>query len=173
MQLSSLIAGFTVALTLLSPGFAAEWTELAPLKKPRGEATTVLYDDQIYIFNGLGPLLQIETSIEKYDPANNSWSFVGEANVGVGSAVTHNGTVLIDDNVWIIGGRIGSHPGKVSDEVWIYNITTGQWGQGPGLPNPVAGGGAAVVNNKIYWFGGLDAQAVSYTHLTLPTTPYV
>ena len=159
MQLSSLIAGFTVALTLLSPGFAAEWTELAPLKKPRGEATTVLYDDQIYIFNGLGPLLQIETSIEKYDPANNSWSFVGEANVGVGSAVTHNGTVLIDDNVWIIGGRIGSHPGKVSDEVWIYNITTGQWGQGPGLPNPVAGGGAAVVNNKIYWFGGLDAQA--------------
>lgn len=159
MRQLSLLLAFITALSLSATSVAAEWEELATIKRPRGEATAVLYNDQIYVLNGLGPFIQIETALEKYDPTSNAWSFVGESNVGVGSAVTHNGTVLIGDNVWIIGGRIGSHPGKVSDEVWIYNLTSGQWSQGPGLPRPVAGGGAALVDNRIYWFGGLDAQA--------------
>ena len=59
----------------------------------------------------------------------------------------------------MIGGRVGNHPGAVTNKVWKYNLNTEKWSAGPALPVPVAAGGAALVDNKIYWFGGLDRNA--------------
>ena len=73
--------------------------------------------------------------------------------------MTHNGLVKVGNEAWIIGGRIGSHPGRVSDQVWIYNLVADSWRRGPALPTPFAGGGAALVNNRIHVFGGFDRNA--------------
>jgi len=129
------------------------------MNKVRFEASAVQYNDDIYVFNGFGFGIRIEPTVEKYDAGTKQWTTVSSTSVTRGNAVTHNGLVRVGNEVWIIGGRVGSHPGRVTADVWIYNLDTGNWKSGPSLPTPIAAGGAALVNNKIHWFGGIDANA--------------
>ena len=117
------------------------------------------YRDDLYVFNGFKPGLAIADSIEKYDAATKQWSIIGSTTVMNDTAMTHNGVVRVGADVWLIGGRVGRHPGRVSNKVWIFNLNNRKWRRGPDMPRPVAAGGAALVNNKIHWFGGLDANA--------------
>ncbi len=138
---------------------AANWVNQSKMKVGRVEATTVDYRDDIYVFNGFKPGIRIANSVEKYDAGTKKWSIISTTSTNTGSAVTHNGVVRIGAEVWLIGGRIGSHPGRVSEKVWIFNLNNKNWRRGPDLPIGVAAGGAALVNNKIHWFGGLDTNA--------------
>ena len=148
-----------IFLTASSIASAQNWVNESSMKLPRVEATAVDYRDNIYVFNGFKAGLNIANSVEKYSAATQSWSTISGTTTLNGTAVTHNGFVRVGADVWIIGGRIGRHPGKVSDKVWIFNLNTGKWRSGPKLPIPGAAGGAALVNNKIHWFGGLDTKA--------------
>lgn len=156
-----LLALATLALSLANfSALAAEpWKASSPTKKLRSEAAAIEHDGGLYVFNGFGPKIRIEPSVERYDIASGQWQVVSQTSANKGNAVTHNGLVVVNDEAWLIGGRIGTHPGRVSDKVWIYNFDSRAWRQGPKLPIPVAAGGAAVVNNAIHWFGGLDPQA--------------
>jgi len=138
---------------------AQSWVKQSNMKVARVEATTVDYRGDIYVFNGFKEGIRIADSVEKYDVATKQWSIISSTTTLNGSAVTHNGVVRVGADVWIIGGRIGSHPGRVSNKVWIYNLDKKKWRGGPNLPTPGAAGGAALVNNKIHWFGGLDTKA--------------
>ena len=139
--------------------FAQGWENLPPIKEPRSEMTAVQYRDDIYVFNGFAKNIKIEPSIERFDAATRTWSVVAKTSVAQGTAMTHNGIVRVGKDVWLIGGRIGSHPGKVTNKVWIYDLESGKFREGPKLPVPGAGGGAALVDNRIHWFGGLDPLA--------------
>jgi len=149
----------TVLLLANNVASAQSWTGQADMKLKRSEATAVDYKGELYVFNGFSQGLHVGTSIEKYNPNNKQWTLVGNTTVLNGTGVTHTHGVLIDNDVWLIGGRIGSHPGEVTDNVWKYNIPNKSWKMGPKLPTPMAGGGAALVNNKIHVFGGVDTQA--------------
>ncbi len=149
----------SVILSLSTSAHAQQWIAQADMKVKRSEAAAVEYNGQLYVFNGFSKGLHVGNSVEKYNPANKQWSLLGNTSVAKGNAVTHTGTVLVGNEVWLLGGRIGSHPGKVSDQVWIYNINNKSWRAGPKLPIPMAGGGAALVNNKIHMFGGMDMFA--------------
>ena len=138
---------------------AGDWKQVSPALQPVVEGTAVEFDGKIYLLNGFTTGVKINPNVSVYDPISDTWEKIGETSVSTGNAVTHNATVVVDDNIWLIGGRIGSSPGRVSNTVWIFNITTRQWKQGPQLPRPFAGGGAGLVNNKIYLFGGLDEHA--------------
>ena len=163
MNLSSRFVAKAIVLMGLV-GFASgvsaqSWTKQADMKVARVEATTIDYRDDIYVFNGFKPGIRIADSVEKYNVATKQWSVVSSTTIMNGSAVTHNGVIRNGADVWIIGGRVGSHPGRVSDKVWIFNLNNHKWRRGPDLPIPGAAGGAALVNNKIHWIGGLDPQA--------------
>ena len=150
------VLGFLGTATSAS---AQSWTTQPAMKVARVEATTVDYRDDIYVFNGFSPGIVIANSVEKYNVATKQWNIISTTSTNDGSAVTHNGVVRTGADVWIIGGRIGSHPGRVSDKVWVFNLDSGNWRRGPDLPVPVAAGGAALVNNKIHWIGGIDPNA--------------
>ena len=155
-------AQILIALGLLGTtgvALAQNWVSQSDMNVARVEATTVEYGNNIYVFNGFKEGVVIANSVEKYDVATEQWSIVSSTSTGIGNAVTHNGVVRIGTDVWIIGGRVGSHPGRVSDKVWIYNLDDEQWRSGPDLPVRGAAGGAALVNNKVHWFGGLDTAA--------------
>ena len=136
-----------------------EWSILSKLSNKRYESAVVQYNEDIYTFNGFGNGLQIEPTVERFDAATKTWSIVGNTSVALGNALTHSGVVRTGQDVWIIGGRIGNHPGQVTSKVWIFNLDTLEWSEGPSLPVPGAAGGAAMVNGKIHWFGGVDPQA--------------
>ena len=140
---------------------AADWSRLKSADVARSEASFLVYEGGVFSFNGFDGNIDIENSVERYDLADNSWEIVANSTTSgsAPSAVTHNGLVIVDDEAWFIGGRIGNSPGRVTDSVAIFDLENYQWRNGPELPLPFAAGGAAVVNKRIHVFGGVDAQS--------------
>ena len=159
------LSKFVVALLLLLPlalQAAPAWRTIGHMDIGRAEAPMIEYQNSFYIFNGFSRGIRIVANVGKYTPASNAWEILSTTSTTASkpNAVTHNGIVLVGDSVWLIGGRIGTHPGKVSDQVWIFHIPTRTWSKGPSLPKPFAGGGAALLGNKIHVVGGLDPTAL-------------
>ena len=147
---------------LISQNAYPTWTEVAPSHVVRVEAQTIQYGGELYFFNGFHTDLDIENTVEKFNPVTNTWTYLAPMPLqpdGKPYAVTHNGIALVDDQVWIIGGRVGDHPGPVTNKVWIYDISQNSWNPGPALPNPAAAGGVGRLGRKLHYVGGLDAQA--------------
>ncbi len=155
---SSQDSGDAVPLGAANP---SAWTALAPARHARSEANFVVHDGGAFHFNGFNENLGIENTVERYDLEDGTWETVAETtdSPGFPTALTHNGVVVIDGEAWLIGGRIGRHPGDVSNQVVIFDLETYAWRDGPELPVPFAGGGAAVVDKQIHVFGGLDDEA--------------
>lgn len=148
---------------------AAEWTQLESAAHPRSEGTLIEHGGNIFHLNGFNANIGIQNSVERFDIASGDWQTVAETTDAPGfpTALTHNGTVVVGDEAWLIGGRVGGHPGWVTDKVIILDLNTYTWRDGPDLPMPFAGGGAALVDGSIHVFGGLDenAQCDVNTHL--------
>ena len=168
MSLSRLlprVARTVLAVATLAIGIevqaASEWRTISRTIEYRSEGALVTRGDSAWLFNGFDRDVDIQPSVERYDVRSNRWTLLGGTSTSRAraNAVTHNGTVRVGDEVWLIGGRVGDHPGRVSDQVWIYDLDDGDWRRGPTLPGPFAGGGAALVNGRIHVFGGLDPQA--------------
>ena len=145
-------------LTVCHPA-NAQWDTVAHANEARYESTAILHDDRLLVFNGFSDTIEIVNSVEEFNPSTDTWNILGSTEVALGNAVTHAGSILYNNEVWLIGGRIGSHPGTVSDKVWIFNLNNHTWREGPTLPRPFAGGGAALVEGKIHVFGGLDSNS--------------
>ena len=114
-----------------------DWTNLDSMSEPRYEASVSQYNEDIYVFNGLGAGNIVRSTIEKFDADTLSWTVVGTTSAANSTAVTHNGLIRDGNTVWLIGGRIGNSQGVVSDAVWQYNLDTGEFSAGPALPVPV------------------------------------
>jgi hypothetical protein len=155
---------------LISTSSFAQWIQRPNGFKPRSEVISVIYNNKIYTFFGFNDagLTVVEPSAEVYDPATNTWKLL--ASVPSNKAVTHAAAVVIDDKVWHIGGRVGKHPGPLTSEIWIYNITTNSWSPGPQLIDPATGkpilwaaGGAAFLGRTLHVFGGQIVNACNNT----------
>ncbi|NND89444.1 MAG: hypothetical protein HKN42_01170 [Granulosicoccus sp.] len=142
-------------------GETGTWTTVAQTLDDRTEAIRVQRDDSMWLFNGFDGNIKIRASVERYDLADNTWASIGSTlnSPDGAAALTHSGAVMVDDELWLVGGRLGNHPGRVIDQILIYNFTTGLWRYGPTLPEPFAAGGAAIAGGRLHVFGGIDAQA--------------
>lgn len=116
---------FFVLFGLSVSASAQAWTNQPSMQVKRSEAAAVDYKGELYVFNGFSKGLSIGNNIEKYNPNSKKWTKLGSTSVVMGNAVSHTGTVRIGNEVWLIGGRIGSHPGKVTADVWVYNLDKG------------------------------------------------
>ncbi len=67
-----------------------------------------------------------------------------------------NATVALNDEVYILGGV--DQQGNVSNVVDVYNPATNSWRSAAPLPLAVWRSSAAVVNGRIYIFGGFQFQ---------------
>ncbi|MCJ8164145.1 malectin domain-containing carbohydrate-binding protein [Pontibacter sp. E15-1] len=163
-------------LLLLSLTASAQWNRQKDADFKRGEMASVLYDGKIYFFTGFGVWPTIAAVSEAYDPATDVWEQL--APMPEGKAVTHQGCVLVDDKVWLIGGRLENTSGPLTSEVWIYDLKANTWAAGPELIDPATGealpwggGGAALLGRTLHVFGGFvynpcDNDQDTY-HLTL------
>lgn len=138
-----------------------DWTTIGSGEVPRSEATAISYGGEYYMFNGFDSEIDIYNRVEKYNPATNTYTLLSPMPTVDGklTAVTHNGITLVDDQIWIIGGRVGDHPGRVTDEVWIYDISEDKWSMGPKLPARRGGGGVGRLGRRIHYVGGFDQNA--------------
>lgn len=138
-----------------------DWTNIGNGPVPRSEATSITYQGSYYIFNGFDREIDIYDRVEKYNPATNTYSSLAPMPTidGQRTAVTHNGIALVGDVVWIIGGRVDDHPGRVTDAVWLYDISDNLWRKGPPLPARRGGGGVGRLGRTLHYVGGFDENA--------------
>jgi|GEM_PF-2942260 len=165
---------FTLLVSFAAP---AQWVQRADALHPRSEVASVVYNNKLYTFLGFSnDALDVNSSSEVYNPATNTWQLL--ASIPAGKSMTHQGTVLVDNTVWFVGGRVGRNPGPLTSETWIYNISTNAWSPGPQLKDPATGnplkwggGGAALIGRTLHVFGGFVDNACSNDqdkyHLTL------
>ncbi len=133
------------------PSNDCAWNTLANSNLSKVEAQSVKVNNKLYTLAGFLSGLKITAATEIYDPEANTWSM----GAPMPTAVTHMGAVAVNEEIWIIAGFAGDHPGAATNKVQIYNTVTDTWSAGPSLPNP-RGSGAAVYNaGKIHFFGGL------------------
>lgn len=167
-----------LASVLTSAFCSAQWVRKANSLKARSDLSeSIVYNNKLYTFLGFYDHdRHAEPSSEVYDPATDTWTYL--ASIPDGAAETHERVVLIDNTVWLIGGRVGQNPGPLTSAVWIYNITTNSWSRGPELRDPATGkpllwaaGGAALLGRTLHLFGGFVIDACNHDqstyHLTL------
>lgn len=136
------------------------WTVLdTPSTKPKqAYGDCHVYKGKIYMIGGEYWTTSSNSinTVNIYNPENNTWTTGKE----LPDAIDHTASVIKDDKIYVIGGAKWAE-GKApvySDKVYIYNIKKNEWTEGPNLRSKRYGSMAALVNDKIYLFGGTDAK---------------
>ncbi len=122
-----------------------QWSDAAPLPAPRGGHAATVLDGRIHVIGGGNSVSTIDDH-SVYDPKTNSWSERAKLPRSLGSPAS----VVVGGRLYSIGGRSG--PNDFGD-VHIYDAASDKWT--PGIAIDARGtGGAAVLGNAIYYFGG-------------------
>ena len=129
-------------------------------------------DGRLLVAGGFwSPEIEATSRFDAYDPEADSWTRLPDMPV----AVTHVNFAMHRGTLWLAGGFVGDHPGPVTDEVWKFDLETGEWTRGPPLPEPRGGGALVARGDSLHYFGGHlpDRNTNSADHwvLELPTDP--
>lgn len=125
------------------------WSAVAALPAPRGGHAATVLDGRIHVIGGGNPMSTIDDH-SVYDPKTNQWTERAKLPRSMGSPAA----VVFGGKLYSVGGRSG--PGDFGD-VHIYDPATDRWT--PGVSIDARGtGGAAVVGQSLYYFGG-ESQA--------------
>jgi N-acetylneuraminic acid mutarotase len=129
------------------------WKAGASSPITRAEAARAVVNNRMYVFGGYyNAKIQATPRCDVYDPATNTWKRIADMPV----AITHQGMVVDGTTVWLVGGYVGDHPGPGTTQVWKYDTLKNTWSRGPSLPVERGAGAAAILDRKIYFFGGME-----------------
>lgn len=122
------------------------WVAGPDMPAPRAWHRMVAANGKLYVVGGIGPGAD---RVFVFDTGTDSWSTLNSRLPEARSALA---TVLNGDELYVLGGRRTN--GAPSDRVDILTLSSGTWRQGPRLPQPRAGIGAAVLNGAVHIVGG-------------------
>lgn len=135
---------------------AATW--LQPQPDPRGYHTSSVVDGKLYIFGGHGG--SYRNDLHVYDPARNTWDPVTPTGTPPSPRQYHTASV-INGKLYIFGGSDSSFPYR--NDLHVFDPVLRTWSElspvGP-RPNGRWGHTGAVINGKIYIFGGSDGYSI-------------
>jgi len=134
---------------------ANRWSELPPMRQPRGATGAAVIGDKLYVAGG-GPnafpagYVESYPTLEIYDFETGRWG--GGPDMPAGRH--HVGTAALDGKLYVLGGR--NETDLTLDTFERYDPETQEWEELP--PMPLAQSSAAVVaaGGKIVAFGGED-----------------
>jgi len=146
---------------------ADSWKALAPMPTRRGSPVAAVVGGKIYVIGGAAlhpgssePAVhparphRSVTTVEEYDPVTNSW----RARSPMPTARNHAAIGVVNNKIYIIGGRIGAAFVSVSsptDVVEEYDPATDQWGAiRARMPTPRSAVAWGVHGGRIYVAGG-------------------
>ena len=123
---------------------ATTWRELTPMPEGRLGHRMLAVEDTLYVVGGIGESGQVLA----YDVAGGTWTAAAEM---PSPSRDHIAAVVVDDEIWVIGGRAGGHNHARVD---IYNPATDTWREGPPLPEATSGASEGVVDGVIFISAG-------------------
>jgi len=143
------------------------WFYKASMPTSRDGLGVAVFQDKIYCFGGrnVSKDYSISTNVnEVYDTETDSW----ETKMPMPTARSGFQASVVDDKIYLIGGRVESESSSISKksaQVEIYDPLTDTWAFGLPIPTAVAGYASAVLDGKIYIISGV-AEGSTYTNLT-------
>ncbi len=132
------------------------WRALAPLPNPRNHIAGIVVDNAIYAVGGQhghNETLVTQASVERYDPATDSWTQRASLPYGLGHI--SNSTLVIDGRIYIVGGETGGY-GTYTDNVLVYDPELDAWSATTPYPraeNSLLGG---AIGESIFITGGSE-----------------
>jgi N-acetylneuraminic acid mutarotase len=130
------------------------WSNLAPLLEPRSEMAIAQLGGKMYAIGGYPPGRIPSDVVQIYDPAANSWTLGPAAPL----PLHHSVAVAVGERLFLIGGEAHGagtgHPPEYLNGVYELDVATGAWMPRAPMPTHRSGGGAGVIDGKIYVAGG-------------------
>ncbi|NJC25892.1 malectin domain-containing carbohydrate-binding protein [Neolewinella antarctica] len=135
-----------------------EWIQgpAVPTDRKRGSAGLVIHNDKFYIIAGntIGHNGGYIPWFDEFDPATGIWTALADSP----RARDHFHAGVIDDKLYLAGGRLSGGPGgtfgPLIAEVDVYDFSTGTWSTVPDLPTPRAAASVAAFEDELYVIGG-------------------
>ena len=130
------------------------WTPIAPLQTGRAVHTAAVVGDFAYVIGGADATANLPT-VEKYDFAGNSWSYVAslpQDSIAWGKAVGYTGGP--DPLIYLVGGI--NDAGDALSTVYVYNVTTDTWTTATSVPATVFGGALTILGDKLIYVSGIQ-----------------
>jgi hypothetical protein len=149
-------ASAAVAVAELQTTVSYTWTTQAPVPITLFESQGIAAGGKLYAFGGFfNNKWQTTKQSYAYDPASNSWQRLAD----LPELLTHAAITVDGATIYLLGGYAGNNPGGSTRNVWKYDTTTNTWSAGTPLPADRGGGGAAIVDGKLHFFGGATRRA--------------
>ncbi len=133
----------------------SRWGRRADLLEANSEMSVAELNGEIYVLGGY-PSTRISTTVvQVYNPATDQW----RRSAPLPIALNHTMSVSVNGVLYVIGGQTGAGgDGPFVNTVYTFDPKTGSWSTRTPMPTARAGGGAAVVNGRIYVAGGRPPQ---------------
>ena len=128
------------------------WTTLADLHVPRALAAVIVYNGFVYAVGGQVSGEEAVTSVERYDPAADSWTTLTSTEPAPDR--TEVGTAVLNDKVYVLGGAQVDTKGRPLATTAVYDPNLDTWSVGPSMPTARRDLGAAGIGNTVYAIGG-------------------
>jgi N-acetylneuraminic acid mutarotase len=130
------------------------WTTLAPMPLPRSEISVAQANGRLFVLGGYPGARITSDAVQVYDPETDSW----ELGPPLPLPLHHTMAASVDERLYIIGGEAGN-PSRAESlgfqsSVFMLDEQAGQWLPRAPMPTARSGGGAAVIDGKIYVAGG-------------------
>lgn len=127
------------------------WIAASSMPVARSEYASAVVDGRIYVIGGQDADSVSSTLVQVYDVARDRWFEAAPAPV----ALHHAGAAVVGGKIYLIGGFTFPFGERDPvDTVWMYDPAADQWlGRAP-LPAPRGSIAVAVVDDRIYAFGG-------------------
>ncbi len=136
---------------------ANRWVKVADLLHPQSETVAGLIDDKIYLVSGRMPggernadwndQIDIDR-VQVFDPV----TYAISAGPVAPSARNSAAGVVIDGQLYVVGGRVVGEGNQTANEV--FDPATQSWETLAPMPNAQGGIAASALDGKLYVFGG-------------------
>jgi N-acetylneuraminic acid mutarotase len=141
---------------------APVWSMRAPMLEPRSEVAVAALRGKVYVIGGY-PMGRVPSNIvQVYDPETDSW----ELGPPLPVPMHHTMAAVANDRLFIIGGEFdGAGTGR--PEIYLSTVyeldeAAGSWTSRVPMPTARSGGGAAVIDGKIYVAGGRPPRGADF-----------
>ena len=160
--LSRILLGLAVASALVAPAGpppasaqegAGVWAERSPMVVPPLEKSIAELGDRIYALGGYPGARITSADVQVYDARTDTWSLGPPLPL----PLHHTMAAAVDGRLYVIGGEAGNPaPGESVFQAGVYMLdeAAGEWVPRAAMPTARSGGGAGVIDGKIYVAGG-------------------